>query len=57
MARVSVEFTLDELEWLSVACEDAMGATSNDNHYEHYDKLQRKLDKMVKAAKKEKRNA
>ena len=57
MAKVSVEFTLDELEWLSVACEDAMGATAVDDDYEHYDKLQRKLDKMIKAAKKEKRNA
>ena len=49
MAKVSVEFTLDELEWLSVACEDAMGATSNDDDYEHYDKLQRKLDKIERS--------
>ena len=57
MAKISVEFTLDELERLSVACDDAMSATSDDDDYKHYGKLQRKLDKMIKAAKKEKRNA
>jgi len=52
MNKVSVEFTLDELDRLSVACDDAMSATSDDDDYKHYGKLQRKLDKMIKAAKK-----
>jgi hypothetical protein len=57
MSKIVIELSLDELERLSIACEDAMSATSDDDDYKHYDKLQRKLDKMVKAAKKEKRNA